>query len=481
MDSKTQPPKKNATLRSTLNRVMLLTLGLVSVLAVGVVFGYAQIKQSLAEHALMDSLTRSAPSQIEALLPSLLVPEQRSGANVFLERFKESDKLENMAILASEKEFPAGLIKCSLLDGAKICLNHDGTQVAALIPIRESGQDFGYLLKMKRVPNPLAGDHLLQIIEFTTGALLLSFLLLFVFLTRITAHEVPNELANLVSWVEDSLNGKSSLNLPTLKYRELNELGAKIAEIIHRHDKARDEAFVGQLTSGIMHDIKTPLHSIVTAHGLVAEQPLDSPKRMKRLENLARVSGINLPIIGNIIESTLDGVRQIHIEPKNIDLRQTIRESIELHNTSLHQREAQVEFDSGAAPVLVDHDAVQMGRVFSNVIKNSIEAFDGCPVDRAARPARIRLSIEPGAEGFTKVVLEDSGPGLPEDPERVFRVFRSSKPRGSGLGLVVSRRIVEAHRGALTASHSTSLFGARFEVTLPNKTTDGVQFTEDRS
>src|SRR5665213_839221 len=186
---KIRSPKIKATLRSTLNRVMLLTLGVAIILAVGAIISYARIKQNFTERTLVESLTQNSPAQVEALLPSLLVPEQRSGANIFLERFRESEKLDGIELLPAEAAIPAGLISCSPVDGGRICFNPGKTQITALIRIREAGRNFGLLLKTKRVPNSLANDHLLQIIEFTTGALFLAFLLLFIFLTRVTAYE----------------------------------------------------------------------------------------------------------------------------------------------------------------------------------------------------------------------------------------------------------------------------------------------------
>ncbi|MFN8945705.1 MAG: ATP-binding protein, partial [Pseudobdellovibrionaceae bacterium] len=65
------------------------------------------------------------------------------------------------------------------------------------------------------------------------------------------------------------------------------------------------------------------------------------------------------------------------------------------------------------------------------------------------------------------VVIEDSGTGLPEQVDSIFRLLKSTKPHGSGLGLLISKKIIEAHHGRIIASQSEELKGAQFEILLP--------------
>ena len=264
------------------------------------------------------------------------------------------------------------------------------------------------------------------------------------------------------------MDGRTSSRAPRLRFQELNNLGEKIGELLDRHEKSRDRAMIGLLASGIMHDIKTPLHSIVTAQMLLAEQSANSEKRPKLLENLFRVCTNKLPVIGAIIESTLDGSRDIHIERKPTDLRETIAESLALFSATIQQKGLRVEQPQGTEPVVLDHDAVQLGRVISNLLKNSIEALNERTETAAPSDLDLSIQFDCSEPGVTKVVLEDSGPGLPENPESVFRLLRGTKPRSSALGLVVSRKIIQAHEGTLTATHAQVLPGARFEIRLPN-------------
>lgn len=460
---------QEVTLKSALNQIMLITTLIVVILALGALFTYSEIKQSFEEKAVQETLLKTANQQIDSLVPSFLVPEQRAGISVLLERYKEVEGLEHVEIIDDGRTLPEEFKNCKTGSAEHICISEDQAQIGVTIPIQVGDRNFGHLFKSKKIQNVLAHDHTLQMIEVVAGALLLFLTLFFVFLSRITSKQIPADLNNLVTWLEAVLEGRTTARAPRLKFQELNQLGGKIGELLDRHEKSRDRAMIGLLTSGVMHDIKTPLHSVVTAQLLIAEQPLNSDKRPKLLENLFRVCSNKLPVIGAIIETTLDGSRDIHIERSPTDLRDTISNSLELYSGDIQKKRIRVETPQGDAPIIMDHDAVQMGRVLSNLIKNSIEALGEHGSSRSQSDLDISIQVDTSESGVTTLILEDSGPGLPENPESIFRLLRGSKPRSSGLGLVVSRKIIQAHEGVLTASHARVLPGARFEIRLPNQ------------
>jgi signal transduction histidine kinase len=99
-------------------------------------------------------------------------------------------------------------------------------------------------------------------------------------------------------------------------------------------------------------------------------------------------------------------------------------------------------------------------RVFTNLIKNGIEAAG----DHSLGYRRVEISIC-NTESTVSVHIEDTGPGFPAS-QQVFRPLRTTKIHGHGLGLFVSRKIVQAHQGALEVGTSARLGGARVSVTL---------------
>lgn len=450
---------------------MAMVLVTVSLITGGVLFGYSQIKQTLTQHALKSELTQSTAEQIELLIPSILVPEQRSGLSVLLNRFRSQESLESIDWVqdAAESRLSIG---CSGVNtnsrGPVTCLSPDKSALTIFAPIVESGHSYGYLVKSKRVPNPFKDDHLLDLIEISAGVLLLAFILLFALVSKLTTHDLPHELDALVTWVESVLSEETCTHAPPSHIQEVAKLGSQIADVLERHERSRDQAMIGQLTSGIVHDLKESVHSIVNAQQLVEELPNESPKRPSRLENLLKVCRRNLPEIGDLVESVLDGNREIHLEPENLDLSRAIDIAVKRHEEMAKMRGLTIEIQTAGSSELVPHDPVQVSRVISNFVKNGLESaseakgegkdFLGIRISVQGGPKKVRLAVEDTGKGFSGSVKAN--------PDKVFRIFRSSKPRGYGLGLFVSKKIIEAHRGMITAGSSPELGGARFEFEL---------------
>lgn len=224
----------------------------------------------------------------------------------------------------------------------------------------------------------------------------------------------------------------------------------------------REQAVFGQIARGVIHDVRTLLHSVLSATSLVREQEIGSDKRTLRLETLYRACDVNLSKINELVDLTLDGSRDITVKPRQSNIIDTVQSAIKTNETLCKSKNVKVEISS-AADLLVAHDPVQLERVFTNLIKNAIES---CAEKPESGNVFITASIN-NAENIATVTVHDSGTGLPSMPDKVFRLLKSTKTHGSGLGLVVSRKIVEAHGGELIPGHSNKLKGAQFEVRLP--------------
>ena len=446
------------TLQSQVNRILLATFVLVAGTSVASIYGYSHLRNAWTKNRISEEISKPLPDQVDALIPSFLLPEQKAGVCLMLDRIKKNENLTSISIVEDDASIAARFPGCSIKDTSSICFGADG-YIAAVSPIRESGRLFGYLVKVKQNDPLVAGGNWVEILEIIGAVLFVAFVLLFRVLAKLMSREVPKALGDLLNWIEADLNDDHSV-APYLKFKELRDLRERISIILDRHDHARDQVIIGQLTSGIMHDIKTPLSSIVTATDLASEQPKDSPKRLSRLENLLSVCQARLPVVGAIIESTLDGSRDVHVEKTSNDITGTVKEAIGLSTDFIHVRNAHVSFDIVESRPEVAHDPTQFLRVFSNLIRNGLEAAQGDD------EPKLFISIK-NDENSTKIAVEDNGPGIPENSDKVFRVFRSTKAHGSGLGLLISRKIVEAHHGKLVVTRSEKLGGARFEVCLP--------------
>lgn len=449
---------REITLQSKVNRILAVTL--IVVAAIGLVSGltYTHLRVMWAKNRVSEDLQRDLPNQIESVIPSFLLPEQSAGLFLILDRIKNNEKLSSIEVVKTSDELQKKFPDCANLSASLVCFNDDSKTIVAK-PIEESGHLFGYLVKTKTNDITESSGQLIETIEAVGIALFISFAVLFWVLAKLMSKEVPRSLDDLLKWIEADLNGHPQ-KIPHLKFKEFNQLREGISEILERYDRSRDQAVIGQLTSGIMHDIKTSLSSIVMASGLVNEQSEGSAKRLTRLEHLQKVCTTRLPMIGAIIETTLDGSRDIHIEPRFANLGNAIHDALAINSDliQLHKAKIDVEVPDSA----IEHDPVQVTRVFTNLIKNGIEAAH----EKGAQPA-IRIKLESTTDSV-QVVFEDNGPGLPEKSESLFRIFKSTKAHGCGLGLTVSRKIVEAHRGSITVTRSLDLGGAQFNLRFPH-------------
>jgi len=453
--------KSLPTLKMKVNRISMgVFLAASLLMLIGFIF-YSTAKNRFSVREVESDLRRSASQQVEQLIPSFLLPEQRDGVALLLEKFKKDDQLSSVNIILRDGFLPSGFLACKLDSHVtSICQNEEGTETAVITPITEGTRNFGWLFKARANSSAFASKDLFQILGLFIGMLALIFGFIHVLTTRILSRTLPKALDGLVAWIEADLADKSS-TVPALPFRELEELKEKISEVLDRHSRERDQAFVGQLTSGIMHDIRTPLQSIVTAMHLAEKYPPEHSKYLSRLENLLSMCRINLPVIGKIIESTLDSSRHINVEKKSCDLMTTVRASVELNREFLNLRKAEVDL-VGPEQLNLEHDPIQFGRVISNLIKNGVEAKG----DTDQKPL-IRIHVGKGVADRLSISVEDNGPGFSASPQKVFRAFRSSKVHGSGLGLHISQKIVEAHQGAIRAGSSADLGGAKIEIEIP--------------
>jgi PAS domain S-box-containing protein len=250
------------------------------------------------------------------------------------------------------------------------------------------------------------------------------------------------------------------------RYRELQ------TELAH----ANRVATMGQLSASIAHEINQPIAAVIAnaSAGLrwLGARPPELEQVRQALGRIVRDGTRAGEVIGRIraLVKKVPPRRELFL-----DINQAIREVIALTQTET-QRNA-VSLHSRLADDLpfVSADRVQLQQVMINLIINAIEAMAGA--DDGPR----ELTIVSGIDDVNDVVVEvhDTGPGLdPEKLDRLFQSFYTTKPDGIGMGLAISRSIVEAHGGRLSATPNEPR-GAVFRMTLPVE--EALAGTPDRS
>jgi signal transduction histidine kinase len=140
------------------------------------------------------------------------------------------------------------------------------------------------------------------------------------------------------------------------------------------------------------------------------------------------------------------------------DLRAVLAGAVALVRARAEQQRVEVQSQSPSRPVVATVDAGQLGGVLVNLLLNALDAMPG--------GGRLEVSLE-SASGSVRLAVADTGGGISPDMEgRLFTPFASSKPTGTGLGLCISRRVIEDHGGRIRGANRAR-GGACFTITLP--------------
>jgi PAS domain S-box-containing protein len=216
----------------------------------------------------------------------------------------------------------------------------------------------------------------------------------------------------------------------------------------------------GELAASLAHEIKQPIAAAVTnAAACTRWLRHDTPK----IEE-ARVAASRMVNDANRAAEILDRVRSLYRrdtpQREMVDLNETIRQIVVLLKDRANQNSIFVRTELDPGLPAVSADRVQLQQVLMNLMLNGIDAMK----DTSGELTVVSKKTE---DGQLLVSVSDSGVGLPvEKSERIFEAFFTTKPQGTGMGLPVSRRIVESFGGRLWASTNKGR-GATFHFTLP--------------
>jgi signal transduction histidine kinase len=220
------------------------------------------------------------------------------------------------------------------------------------------------------------------------------------------------------------------------------------------------------MASGLAHELNQPLMAIIgyTDHCLhtMDSNEYDPEHCRELLEDTAREA----KRAGEIIKRMRRLVSKRAPKRAQADLNRTVEESVQLIRPGL---DVEIALDLGESLPQVLVDRVQIQQVILNLAQNAVHAMANSESDD--RDLTLRTGLEED-EGFLYVEVIDTGPGLaPEDLERLFDPFFTRKPDGLGLGLSITRTIVESHGGELSVSQNERS-GLTFRFTVPLMSND---------
>jgi signal transduction histidine kinase len=238
--------------------------------------------------------------------------------------------------------------------------------------------------------------------------------------------------------------------------RELAEINAQLQAMQLQLIQSEKLAAVGQLTAGIVHDVKNPL-AVIKGLAELLEDDLTDPDETRRELRVIRESADKA---SRIVSDLLKFARQSSSEMQPHDLRETVEASLRLTDYLLRKAYVQVTKEMPENPVVVNYDPQQIEQVLINMIHNAIQAMP----NRGTLQVRLEQH-----NGNVLLGLHDSGSGIaPENIKRIFDPFFTTKPegQGTGLGLSMSYGIIANHQGHIEVQSELGK-GTAFTIVLP--------------
>ena len=220
---------------------------------------------------------------------------------------------------------------------------------------------------------------------------------------------------------------------------------------------------MGELTASIAHEVNQPLAGIITNASTCLRMLAADPPNIEGARETARRTIRD----GNRASDVITRLRALFSkkEPaaEPVDLNEATQEVIALVSSQLQRRSVSLRLELAHDLPLVSGDRVQLQQVILNLIRNASDAMSAVE----DRPRELLVKTGRDEDDLVRVTVRDTGPGVdPQAADRLFEAFYTTKSGGMGVGLSVSRSIVESHHGRLWAASNDGP-GATFAFSIP--------------
>ena len=226
--------------------------------------------------------------------------------------------------------------------------------------------------------------------------------------------------------------------------------------------RAQKAAAWHEVARRVAHEIKNPLTPIALSAERISRQltRLEIPPENSRILNeCAGTISRSVESVKTLVDEFSQFARFPAAQPVRSDLTEVVETALAVFQGRLEGIDIQVQLTSGLPPVNVDRDQFQ--RVVVNLVDNAAEAMQDSPLKR------LWITTQPGAAESVEVVIADTGCGIsPDEKEKLFLPYFSTKGRGTGLGLAIVNHILSDH-GAQIRVEDNLPTGARFTIEIP--------------
>jgi PAS domain S-box-containing protein len=220
---------------------------------------------------------------------------------------------------------------------------------------------------------------------------------------------------------------------------------------------------MGELAAALAHEIKQPVAASITSANALTRWLAHDPPDLAR----ARAAATRIEEDANRAADVINSLQSFYkrgtpIERQIVDVKSTVREMAVLLGIEADRQFVVIKTEIGEDTPKLLVDRVQLQQVFMNLMLNAIEAMKGVG-------GTLTISSTMSPDGCLMVSISDTGVGLPPDlAEQIFDPFHSTKPQGTGMGLTITRSIVESYGGRVWATNNQGR-GATFCFTLPGE------------
>jgi signal transduction histidine kinase len=316
------------------------------------------------------------------------------------------------------------------------------------------------VLVMQPVADALAPVHrmaLVFLLLLTLIALLTALIALWI------SHAIAQPIANLTALARDYVRTRVLNAPPSAGVGEVGELADAFVGMVRDIDlsqkklvRASKLAVVGEMSSVIAHEVRTPLGIMRSSAQVLAREPGISAEGRE----LAGFIGSETERLNRLVSAMLDSARPRAPVYVDVDMHELLRRAASLLAAQLATRDIGVRLALDARDPHVECDEEQLTQVVLNILMNALQILHaGGHIEVATRDSGEELAID----------IADDGPGIaPGERTHVFDAFFFKREGGIGLGLAIVQQIVQAHGGTIEATESASA-GALFQIRMPRK------------
>ncbi|HXP41194.1 MAG TPA: PAS domain-containing protein, partial [Candidatus Acidoferrales bacterium] len=265
-------------------------------------------------------------------------------------------------------------------------------------------------------------------------------------------HPVLSNAGDLEGFVGSSTD-ITELKRAEQEREKLRQLEADLAHI----DRV---STLGEMAASLAHEIKQPIAAAITSANSCIEWLAHEPPNLDR----ARAAAARIDKYGNRAAEIIDRIRSLYKnsppQRELVDVNGIVHEIFTLLQGEAIRYSIAMRPELAAELPKIKVDRVQLQQVFMNLMLNAIEAMKD-----SGGELTVKSELQDGQLLFS---VSDTGLGLPMEKDQIFSAFFTTKPQGSGMGLAISRSIVESHGGRLWATANDGR-GATFHFTLPTE------------